>query len=129
LLKTSEAASKELTQAIVDASAKKSRVPEALQIITRSADDDEIDAETELLFGAALRRPDFVFNRMLRLAKQNQAVPLRLLWLPQTEFLRKHRRFKEVVSATSLTTYWQDHGVPDVCATEPKVNGCAVKAR
>ena len=98
-------------------------------MITRTADEETIDTETELLLGTALRRPDFVFNRMLRLAKQNEAIPLRLLWLPQTDFLRKQRRFKEVVSAASLTTYWQDHGPPDICANEPKVNGCAAKAK
>jgi tetratricopeptide (TPR) repeat protein len=118
-----------LIDAVVSASAARERVPEALQAITRAADDEEIDTETELLFGTALRRPDFVFNRMLRLVKQGEAVPLRMLWLPQTEFLRKHRRFREVVSAATLTTYWQDRGVPDVCATEPKVHGCAVKPK
>jgi tetratricopeptide (TPR) repeat protein len=118
-----------LVDSVIAASAARERIPEALQAITRAADDEEIDTETELLFGTALRRPDFVFNRMLRLAKQNEAVPLRMLWLPQTEFLRRHRRFREVVSAATLTTYWQDHGVPDVCIAEPKVHGCAVKPK
>jgi hypothetical protein len=113
----------------LDASTTRDHVPQALQVITRSAEDESIDAESAMLFGTALRRPDFVFNRMLRLAKQNEAVPLRLLWLPQTDFLRKHTRFKEVVSVASLTTYWQDHGVADVCAAEPKVHGCAVKPK
>jgi Tfp pilus assembly protein PilF len=129
LLKTGDPKSTELIDAVLHASTTSEGVPNALQAITRSADDELIDAETEMLFGTALRRPDFVFNRMLRLTKQNEAVPLRLLWLPQTEFLRKHRRFKEVVSAASLTTYWQDHGAPDICAAEPKVQGCAVKAK
>lgn len=129
LLKRSFKGSNELIDAIVSASTTKQSVPEALQIITRSADEELIDAETEMLFGTALRRPDFVFNRMLRVAKQGEAMPLGLLWLPQTDFLRKHRRFKEVVSAGSLTTYWQDHGVPDVCTPEPKVHGCAVKPK
>lgn len=127
LLKGSFKKSNELIEAVVGAAAASERSAEALQAITRSADEELIDAETELLFGTALRRPDFVFNRMLRLAKQNEAVPLRLLWLPQTDFLRRHRRFKEVVSATSLTKYWQSHGVPDICTPEPKVAGCAVK--
>jgi tetratricopeptide (TPR) repeat protein len=118
-----------LIDAVVSATTARERIPEALQAITRAADDEEIDIETELLFGTALRRPDFVFNRMLRLVKQNEAVPLRMLWLPQTEFLRRHRRFREVVSAATLTTYWQDHGVPDVCVAEPKVHGCAVKPK
>lgn len=118
-----------LIESVIAANAAKSRVPEALQIITSAADDESIDADTELLLGTALRRPDFVFNRMLRMTKHDEAVPLRLLWLPQTEFLRKQRRFKEIVSAASFTTYWQDHGVPDICANEPKVHGCAVKAK
>lgn len=129
LLRSSFKQSNELIDAVVAASAAKERSAEALQAITRSADEDLIDAETEMLLGTALRRPDFVFNRMLRLAKQSEAVPLRLLWLPQTDFLRRHRRFREVVSATSLTTYWQDHGVPDICTPEPKVAGCAVKPK
>jgi tetratricopeptide (TPR) repeat protein len=128
LLKSDTSPSTELVDSVLDASTVTERVPEALQVITRSADDEVIDAQTEMLFGAALRRPDFVFNRMLRLVRQNEAVPLRLLWLPQTDFLRKHRRFKEVASAASLTTYWQDHGVPDVCTAEPKVHGCTVSA-
>jgi tetratricopeptide (TPR) repeat protein len=129
LLKSGANQSSELIDAVLDASVTTQRAPEALQVITRSADDEAIDAETEMLFGTALRRPDFVFNRMLRLARHNEAAPLRLLWLPQTDFLRKHRRFKEVVSAASLTTYWQDHGVPDVCAAELKVHGCAAKPK
>jgi len=127
LLKANGAASNELIDAVIAASAERGRVPDALQIITSAADDELINAETELLLGTALRRPDFVFNRMLRLTKQSEAVPLRILWLPQTDFLRRHRRFKEIVSAASLSAYWQDHGVPDVCSSEPKVAGCALK--
>jgi tetratricopeptide (TPR) repeat protein len=127
LLRSGAAIDDGLARIIIEASGSKDRIPEALQAVTTSADDEAIDAETEILFGVALRRPDFVFNRMLRLAKQDEAVPLRVLWLPQTEFLRKHRRFREVVSTATLTTYWQDHGRPDVCESEPKVPGCAVK--
>jgi len=129
LLRASKAGSDELIRTVIDASEVKRKIPEALRTVTGSADEEAIDPETEILFGTALRRPDFVFNRMLRLEKQNEAVPLRVLWLPQTDFLRKHRRFKEVVSAATLTTYWQDHGLPDVCTTEPKVHGCAVKPK
>jgi tetratricopeptide (TPR) repeat protein len=129
LLKGGFKQSNELIETVVAATATKERSAEALQAITRAADEELIDAETEMLFGTALRRPDFVFNRMLRLAKQNEAAPLRLLWLPQTDFLRRHRRFKEVVSATSLTKYWQSHGVPDICTSEPKVAGCAVNPK
>jgi len=129
LLRSNNAAPNELIDAVLAASADRARIPDALQVITSAADDERINAETELLLGTALRRPDFVFNRMLRLTKQTEAVPLRMLWLPQTDFLRKHRRFKEIVSAASLSAYWQDHGVPDVCASEPKVAGCALKPK
>lgn len=129
LLRSSNAANEELIRSVIGASGSRSKIADALRIVTRMADEELIDADTEILFGTALRRPDFVFNRMLRLAKQNEAVPLRVLWLPQTDFLRRHRRFKEVVSAATLTTYWQDHGLPDVCAAEPKVHGCAVKPK
>jgi tetratricopeptide (TPR) repeat protein len=129
LLKAGANSPNELLDAVLDASTTKQHIPQALQAITRSAEDESIDAESAMLFGTALRRPDFVFNRMLRLARQNEAVPLRLLWLPQTDFLRRHTRFKEVVSVASLTTYWQDHGIADVCAAEPKVQGCAVKPK
>jgi hypothetical protein len=129
VLRASNASSDELIRSVIDASGSKDKIPEALQIVTRSADDESIDAEAELLYGIALRRPDFVFNRMLRLAKQDEAVPLRLLWLPQTDFLRKHRRFRDVVSAAALTPYWQDHGLPDICKAEPKTHGCALKSK
>jgi tetratricopeptide (TPR) repeat protein len=129
LLRSSDAASDELISAVITASAAQDKAPDALRVVTRLAGEKAIDADTEILLGTALRRPDFIFNRMLRLARNNEAVPLRVLWLPQTEFLRKHRRFKEVVSAVTLTTYWQDHGLPDVCAIEAGVPGCAVKQR
>jgi|HigsolmetaAR201D_1030396.scaffolds.fasta_scaffold01352_7 tetratricopeptide (TPR) repeat protein len=129
LLREHKAVSDELIRAVIDASTDRSKVPDALKIITRSADDETIDAHTEVLFGAALRRPDFVFNRMLRQVKAGEAVPLRLLWLPQTDFLRKHRRFREIVNATKLAAYWQKHGLPDVCSKEPTVYGCTLKRR
>ncbi len=129
LLRSSGADADGLARSVVAAGGSRAKIPAALQAVTTSADDEAIDAETEILFGVALKRADFVFNRMLRLAKQNEAVPLRVLWLPQTEFLRKHRRFKEVVSAATLTTYWQDNGVPDICASEPKVHGCAAQPK
>jgi len=97
---------------------------EAVRAITLAASNGSIDAATEILSGAALRQSDFVFNRMLRLHKQNEPVPLRMLWLPQTAFLRTHRGFEDIISASGLQPYWQDHGPPDVCATEKEVYGC-----
>lgn len=129
LLRASNASSDELIRSVIDASGSKQLIPAALQVVTRSADEEIIDAETELLYGIALRRPDFVFNRMLRLMRQNEAVPLRLLWLPETDFLRKQRRFKEVVSAAALPGYWQDHGLPDICKAEPKTHGCGLTSK
>lgn len=102
---------------------------DALQAITRAASDQLIDPTTELICGAALRQSDFVFNRMLRLHKQGERVPLRMLWLPRTDFLRKHPRFEAVVSAEGLLPFWQDHGLPDVCTREPSVYGCNLKSQ
>jgi tetratricopeptide (TPR) repeat protein len=93
-------------------------VPSALQEITSAANESEIDAVTEILSGAALREGDFVFNRMLRLHRKNDAVPLRLLWLDQTAFLREHPQFKALLDATAVPTYWKAEGPPDLCAKE-----------
>lgn len=101
----------------------------ALQAITHAASEGHIDASLEVLCGAALRQADFVFNRMLRLHKQGQDVPLRMLWLEETEFLRRHPRFEEIVNAAELTTFWQDHGVPDACTLDPTLYGCHLKRR
>lgn len=101
------------------------RIPEALSAVTRAANDDQIDSSTEILCGAALRQPEFVFNRMTRLQRQGASAPLRILWLPQTLFLRKHARFDNVISAAGLPAFWQEHGAPDICTGEPKTYGCA----
>jgi tetratricopeptide (TPR) repeat protein len=114
---------KPLLQAALD----KKAIPEALRAITRAAGDGQIDSATEVMSGAALHQADFVFNRLSRLEKQNEAVPLQLLWLPQTAFLRKHRRFEQLVTAVDLTGYWQENGRPEICETEPQVYGCALR--
>jgi Flp pilus assembly protein TadD len=114
---------------LLQAAANPRKTSEALRAITRAASDDAIDPATEVVCGAALRQSDFVFNRMLRLHKQNEPVPLRVLWLPQTAFLRQHPRFEEIVSAEGLLPFWQDHGLPDVCATEPGIYGCKLGKR
>lgn len=103
-------------------------IPDALQAITRAANDGEIDPATEILCGAALRQSEFVFNRMSRLRREREHVPLRVLWLPQTAFLRQRRRLEQIVSAAGLPAFWQEHGIPDVCAREPAVYGCKFRA-
>lgn len=112
---------------LMQAATDRRKTSAALQAITRAASDDAIDPITEVVCGAALRQSDFVFNRMLRLHRQNDAVPLRILWLPQTDFLRRHARFEEIVSAEALLPFWQDHGPPDICASEPAVFGCKLR--
>lgn len=112
---------------LLRAAANRRETPQALRAITRAANDGLIDPVTELVCGAALRQSDFVFNRMLRLQKQNEAVPLRILWLPKTAFLRNHAGFEGIVSAESLLPFWQDHGLPDICQSEPAVYGCKLK--
>jgi tetratricopeptide (TPR) repeat protein len=114
-------------QPLVRAVNDKKAIPEALRAITLAASDGQIDATTEVLCGAALRQSDFVFNRMSRLQKQNQAVPLRILWLPQTAFLRQNRRFEQLVTAVDLGSYWQEQGRADLCESEPQVYGCNLR--
>jgi tetratricopeptide (TPR) repeat protein len=114
-------------QPLLRAATDRKAIPEALRAITRAAGDGEIDAATEVMCGAALRQSEFVFNRMSRLEKQNEAVPLRILWLPQTAFLRQHRRFEQIVTAVDLGSYWQEHGRADICEKEPQVYGCSLR--
>jgi hypothetical protein len=71
-----------------------------------------------------LKQPEFVFNRMSRLQRQSERLPLRVLWMPQTQFLRKHARFEQIVSAAGLPAFWQEQGVADVCTAEPALYGC-----
>lgn len=103
--------------------------PTALRAITRAASESQIDASTEILSGAMLKQADFVLNRMARLQRDEAPAPLRLLWLRDAAFLRRHARFGDVVGAAGLPAYWQKYGAPDVCANEPKVYGCALGAK
>jgi tetratricopeptide (TPR) repeat protein len=112
---------------LLRAAADRNQVPRALRAITLAANEEQIDATTEIMCGAALRRGEFVFNRMARMQRQREHVPLRVLWLPQTAFLRKHARFEEIISNAGLSAFWQEHGVPYVCATEPAAYGCKVR--
>jgi len=121
--------SRDWIEPLLRAAADKHKTSDALQAITLAASDKAIDAETEILAGTALRQSEFVFNRMLRLYKQKQSVPLRILWLPQTNFLRRHARFEQVIAAEGLLPFWQEHGTPDVCAGEPGLYGCTLKKK
>ncbi len=102
-------------------------VPEALKAITLAANDGYIDAATEILCGAALKQPEFVFNRLARLAREETHAPLRVLWLPNTDFLRNHPRFEQTISAAGLSSLWHSSGPPDICASEPNVYGCNLR--
>lgn len=106
------------------AAADRGKIAAALRAVTRAASDGSIDADTEILAGAALRQTEFVFNRMQRLQQQHKSIPLRVLWLPQTDFLRRHSRFRRVISSEGLLPFWQEHGLPDICTTEPATYGC-----
>jgi tetratricopeptide (TPR) repeat protein len=112
---------------LLRAAASRRSVPDALKAITRAANDGYIDAATEILCGAALKQPDFVFNRIARLQREDVHAPLRLLWLPQAVFLRSHARFEETINAAGLSAFWHDGGPPDVCTREPAVYGCNIK--
>ena len=99
--------------------------PAALRALTRAADVGRVDITTETLLGAELGQADFVFNRLVRMDEQRQAVPLRLLWLPGSRFLREHPRFAEVIDQLELRTYWNQRSRPDHCRSEPAVSGCS----
>lgn len=113
---------------LLQAARDRGRIPAALQAITRAANEGRIDPSTEILSGAALRQAEFVFNRMARLQRHRERVPLRLLWLPQTDFLRRHSRFERIVGTAGLPAFWQEHGAPDACASEPDIYGCKLRS-
>jgi hypothetical protein len=119
---------REWAEPLLQAAAERARIPDALQSVTRAASDGHIDATTEILCGAALRRAEFVFNRMARLQREREPVPLRMLWMPQTAFLRRHARFEQIVGAAGLPAFWEEHGPPDACQEEPKMYGCKTRA-
>ena len=112
----------------LQATSNRRMVPDALKAITRAANDGYIDAATEILCGAALKQPEFVFNRIARLARDELHAPLRVLWLPNADFLRKHPRFEDVISKAGLPSFWHGNGPPDICVREPNVYGCSLSA-
>jgi tetratricopeptide (TPR) repeat protein len=118
---------REWAEPLLQAATDRARVPDALQSITRAASDGRIDPATEILCGAALRRAEFVFNRMARLQRDHEPVPLRMLWMPQTAFLRRHARFEQIVGTAGLPAFWQEYGPPDTCKTDPKTYGCKTR--
>jgi hypothetical protein len=97
---------------------------EALRAVTRAANEGYLDASTEILCGAALKQPEFVFNRIARLQRENLHAPLRMLWLPDAQFLRSHSRFEETIGKAGLTALWHGSAPPDICEREPRVYGC-----
>lgn len=109
---------------LLQAAENRRHIPQALQAVTLAASEQQIDPATEILCGTALKQPEFVFNRMSRLQRQGERLPLRVLWMPQTKFLRQHARFEQIVSGAGLPAFWQEQGVPDVCAAEPALYGC-----
>jgi tetratricopeptide (TPR) repeat protein len=119
---------REWAEPLLQAATDRARTPDALQSITRAASDGRIDAATEILCGTALRRAEFVFNRMARLQRDHDPVPLRMLWMPQTAFLRRHARFEQVVGTAGLPAFWQEYGPPDTCKADPKTYGCKTRA-
>jgi Flp pilus assembly protein TadD len=118
---------REWAEPLLQAATDRKRVPDALQSITRAASERRIDPSTEILCGAALRRAEFVFNRMARLQREREPVPLRMLWMPQTAFLRHHARFEQIVGTAGLPSFWQEYGTPDTCAAEPATYGCKTR--
>jgi tetratricopeptide (TPR) repeat protein len=118
---------REWAEPLLQAATDRARIPDALQSITRAASDGRIDATTEILCGTALRRGEFVFNRMARLQRDHEPVPLRMLWMPQTAFLRRHARFEQIVGTAGLPAFWQEYGAPDACKTEPNTYGCKTR--
>lgn len=109
---------------LANAAGNRRLVPDALKAITRAANEGYIDSATEILCGAALRQPEFVFNRIARLQRDDMHAPLRILWLPHAEFLRSHSRFAQAIGAAGLAGFWHGSGPPDICAEEPNVYGC-----
>jgi tetratricopeptide (TPR) repeat protein len=110
--------------ALLDAASDGARSVEALRAVTSAASDNSLDASTEILAGVALRRADFVFNRLLRLQQANKFVPLRVLWLPEVAYLRQHSSFDDVLRASNLGIFWAQLGRPDVCEREPQSVAC-----
>ncbi|HEU4600823.1 MAG TPA: tetratricopeptide repeat protein [Steroidobacteraceae bacterium] len=122
---TSASAMRSWGESLLDAAQHPTHISIALQRVTEAALEDHIDSTQVLLSGVALQNSDFVFNRITRLRVDQEPEPLRILWLPQAAFLRKHSRFERIVSDAELPAYWHEYGRPDICNREPTVYGCS----
>jgi hypothetical protein len=111
-------------ESLLDAAQHPAHVSRALQSITEAALEHQIESSQVLLAGLALRKSDFVFNRLARLRAEHEPDPTRILWLMQADFLRTQSRFERVVTEAELPAYWHEYGRPDVCKAEPTVYGC-----
>ena len=109
---------------LLDAAQHPAHVSRALQNITEAAMDHRIESSQVLLAGLALRKSDFVYNRLARLRAEHEPDPTRILWLAPAGFLRAQARFERVVTEADLPAYWHEYGRPDVCKSEPTVYGC-----
>jgi hypothetical protein len=109
---------------LLDAAQHPAHVSSALQNITQAALEQQIASTDVLLAGTALRKSDFVFNRLARLHAEHEPEPTRILWLPPADFLRSSSRFERVVTEAGLTAYWREYGRPDICKVEPTIYGC-----
>ncbi|HEU4653021.1 MAG TPA: hypothetical protein VFS47_03495 [Steroidobacteraceae bacterium] len=122
---TSASAMRAWGESLLDAAQHPAHISVALQKVTEAALEDRIDSTQVLLSGAALKNSDFVFNRITRLRVEQEPEPVRIVWLPQAAFLRKHPRFERIVSDAELPAYWHEYGRPDICNSEPTVYGCS----
>jgi tetratricopeptide (TPR) repeat protein len=109
---------------LLDAAQNPAHISVALQKLTEATLEKHIASTQVLLAGVALRRSDFVFNRLSRLRAEREPEPTRVMWLPQAAFLRAHVRFERIVTEAELPAYWHQYGRPDICNVEPAVYGC-----
>lgn len=119
-----ESAMRSWGEALLDAAQHPAHVSRALQSITEAALEHQMESTQVLLAGLALRKSDFVFNRLSRLRTEHEPDPTRILWLAQADFLRSQSRFEHVVTEAGLPAYWHEYGRPDACKSEPSVYGC-----
>jgi Tfp pilus assembly protein PilF len=119
-----EPAMKSWGESLLDAAQHPAHISRALQNITEAAMDRRIESSQVLLAGLALRKSDFVYNRLARLRAEHEPDPTRILWLAPAGFLRTQARFERVVTEADLPAYWHEYGRPDVCKAEPTVYGC-----
>lgn len=101
-----------------------SRTAEGLRALTYAESEGHIDPTTQMLVGLALKRREFVINRMQRLQRADEFLPLRVVWISAARSLRQHNQFDDLIRAAGLPAFWQTHGRPDVCETQSKLSIC-----